>query len=215
MATFQWGIQGLFTSLLPFLLNHQPACRTLSCHVNPGDDSSCKRLLVPLLDGTECAPHRVSCLNCLQSYVFRHILMRNVLFQWCLKGHCVSTEELGSSVVVHGAWSSWSGFSPCSRTCGGGISHRTRKCTNPRWVVKIPDSKSNCTCALSPYFRPAFGGSDCEGADVEAELCHQQVGSYCWCLPWPPGPESRSALLPLLSQYKQCLTFKCLLRFVI
>ncbi|XP_011613507.2 A disintegrin and metalloproteinase with thrombospondin motifs 13 isoform X1 [Takifugu rubripes] len=107
-----------------------PACRTLSCHVNPGDDSSCKRLLVPLLDGTECAPHR-----------------------WCLRGHCVSTEELSSSVVVHGAWSSWSGFSPCSRTCGGGISHRTRKCTNPR---------------------PAFGGSDCEGADVEAELCHQQ-----------------------------------------
>ncbi|XP_045890973.1 A disintegrin and metalloproteinase with thrombospondin motifs 13 [Micropterus dolomieu] len=106
-----------------------PACRALSCHINPDDDSSCKRLLVPLLDGTECAPN-----------------------QWCLKGRCVSSDELSSSMVVHGSWSSWSEFSPCSRTCGGGVSHRTRKCSNPR---------------------PAFGGSDCEGPDIEAELCHQ------------------------------------------
>ncbi|XP_037338598.2 A disintegrin and metalloproteinase with thrombospondin motifs 13 isoform X2 [Pungitius pungitius] len=107
-----------------------PACRVLSCHINPDDNSSCKRLLIPLLDGTECAPN-----------------------QWCLKGRCVSSDELGSSVVVHGSWSNWSGFSPCSRTCGGGVTHRRRKCNNPR---------------------PAFGGNDCEGSDVEAELCHRQ-----------------------------------------
>ncbi|KAI3372359.1 hypothetical protein L3Q82_022853, partial [Scortum barcoo] len=107
-----------------------PACRALSCHINPHDDSSCKRLLVPLLDGTECAPN-----------------------QWCLKGRCVSPDELSSSVVVHGSWSSWSELSPCSRTCGGGVTHRTRKCNNPS---------------------PAFGGKDCEGPDIEAELCHQQ-----------------------------------------
>ncbi|XP_040011211.1 A disintegrin and metalloproteinase with thrombospondin motifs 13 [Xiphias gladius] len=107
-----------------------PACRVLSCHINPDDDSSCKRLLVPLLDGTECAPN-----------------------QWCLKGRCVSPDEFSSSVVVHGSWSSWSEFSPCSRTCGGGVTHRTRQCNNPR---------------------PAFGGNDCRGLDVEAELCHQQ-----------------------------------------
>ncbi|XP_029016059.1 A disintegrin and metalloproteinase with thrombospondin motifs 13 isoform X5 [Betta splendens] len=107
-----------------------PACRVLSCHINPHDDSSCKRLLVPLLDGTECA-----------------------LNQWCLRGRCVSTEELGPSVVVHGAWSGWSDFSACSRTCGGGVAHRTRQCNNPR---------------------PAFGGSHCKGPDTEAHLCHQQ-----------------------------------------
>uniref|UniRef100_UPI0037E94555 A disintegrin and metalloproteinase with thrombospondin motifs 13 n=1 Tax=Semicossyphus pulcher TaxID=241346 RepID=UPI0037E94555 len=107
-----------------------PACRALSCHTSPDDDSSCKRLLVPLLDGTECAPN-----------------------QWCLRGRCVSLDELSSSVVVHGAWSSWSEFSSCSRTCGGGVTCRTRKCNNPR---------------------PAFGGNDCEGPDIEAELCHQQ-----------------------------------------
>lgn len=45
----------------------QPACRVLSCHVNPDDDSSCKRLLVPLLDGTECALNQVLLLVCLVS----------------------------------------------------------------------------------------------------------------------------------------------------
>ncbi|XP_015253243.1 PREDICTED: A disintegrin and metalloproteinase with thrombospondin motifs 13 [Cyprinodon variegatus] len=107
-----------------------PACRVLSCHVKPEDVGSCKRLLVPLLDGTECAPN-----------------------QWCLKGRCVSTDDFGSSVVVNGSWSSWSEFSSCSRTCGGGVMLRTRECNNPR---------------------PAFGGIDCEGPDIEVELCHQQ-----------------------------------------
>uniref|UniRef100_A0A3B4VK75 ADAM metallopeptidase with thrombospondin type 1 motif, 13 n=1 Tax=Seriola dumerili TaxID=41447 RepID=A0A3B4VK75_SERDU len=107
-----------------------PVCRVLSCQINPDDDSSCKRLLVPLLDGTECAPN-----------------------QWCLKGRCVSPEDLSSSMVVHGSWSSWSEFSPCSRTCGGGVTRRTRQCNNPR---------------------PAFGGNECQGPDIDAELCHQQ-----------------------------------------
>ncbi|XP_043967332.1 A disintegrin and metalloproteinase with thrombospondin motifs 13 [Gambusia affinis] len=106
-----------------------PACRALSCHVKPEDISSCKRLLVPLLDGTECAPN-----------------------QWCLKGRCVSPDDFGVSVVVNGSWSSWSGFSSCSRTCGGGVMLRTRECNNPR---------------------PAFGGNDCDGPDIEAELCNQ------------------------------------------
>ncbi|CAL8247536.1 unnamed protein product [Merluccius merluccius] len=107
----------------------QPPCRVLSCHINVGDDSSCKRLLVPLLDGTECGPK-----------------------QWCLKGRCVAPDELSSS-VVHGSWSSWSEFSSCSRMCGGGVRYRMRDCNNPR---------------------PAFGGNECEGQDVEAELCHRR-----------------------------------------
>ncbi|XP_061673289.1 A disintegrin and metalloproteinase with thrombospondin motifs 13 isoform X2 [Syngnathoides biaculeatus] len=107
-----------------------PTCRVLSCHTNPNDESSCKRLLLPLLDGTECGPN-----------------------QWCLKGRCVSPHQLSTSEVIHGSWSSWSGFSGCSRTCGGGIAHRTRQCNNPR---------------------PAFGGDDCVGMSIEAELCNRR-----------------------------------------
>ncbi|XP_066569266.1 A disintegrin and metalloproteinase with thrombospondin motifs 13 [Amia ocellicauda] len=106
-------------------------CRVLSCHVTPGDRNTCTRLLIPLLDGSECGPN-----------------------QWCLKGRCVSPPQMSSSVMVHGAWSSWSAFSPCSRTCGGGVSFRKRQCNNPR---------------------PAFGGRDCEGRDIDAELCNRQA----------------------------------------
>ncbi|XP_057688786.1 A disintegrin and metalloproteinase with thrombospondin motifs 13 isoform X2 [Corythoichthys intestinalis] len=107
-----------------------PMCRVLSCHTDPNDDSSCKRLLVPLLDGTQCGPNL-----------------------WCLKGRCVSPDQLSTSAVVHGSWSSWSGFSPCSRTCGGGVINRIRECNNPR---------------------PTFGGNYCVGLDIEAELCNQK-----------------------------------------
>ncbi|XP_069039637.1 A disintegrin and metalloproteinase with thrombospondin motifs 13 isoform X2 [Lepisosteus oculatus] len=106
-------------------------CRVLSCHVTPNDHSSCSRLLVPLLDGSECGPN-----------------------QWCLKGRCVSPTQLSSPAMIHGAWSGWSEFSQCSRTCGGGVRSRRRQCNNPR---------------------PAFGGRSCEGRDVEAGLCNTQA----------------------------------------
>ncbi|KAK3539512.1 hypothetical protein QTP70_009492 [Hemibagrus guttatus] len=37
-----------------FTSNDMATCRFLSCHITPGDRSTCTRLLVPLLDGTEC-----------------------------------------------------------------------------------------------------------------------------------------------------------------
>uniref|UniRef100_A0A8C0EY16 ADAM metallopeptidase with thrombospondin type 1 motif 13 n=1 Tax=Bubo bubo TaxID=30461 RepID=A0A8C0EY16_BUBBB len=84
-------------------------CEVLSCHVQPGDKSSCTRLLVPLLDGTECGINK-----------------------WCSKGQCSSLEELNPMAVVHGQWSVWSPFSSCSRSCGGGVMTRQRFCNNPR-----------------------------------------------------------------------------------
>uniref|UniRef100_A0A8C4XKR2 ADAM metallopeptidase with thrombospondin type 1 motif 13 n=1 Tax=Falco tinnunculus TaxID=100819 RepID=A0A8C4XKR2_FALTI len=105
-------------------------CEVLSCHVQPADKSSCTRLLVPLLDGTECGINK-----------------------WCSKGQCSSLEELNPMAVVHGQWSGWSPFSPCSRSCGGGVVLRQRFCNNPR---------------------PAFGGQECRGASVQAEMCNTQ-----------------------------------------
>lgn len=41
----------------------------------------------------------------------------------------------GESPVRHnpqdGGWGAWSGWGPCSRTCGTGVAFRTRKCDNP------------------------------------------------------------------------------------
>lgn len=111
-----------------------------------------------------------------------------LLLQWCLKGRCVSPEDLGSSAVVHGSWSSWTEFSSCSRTCGGGVTLQTRQCNNPRWQTSWKIKKWQffffCFVCLKRLliFRPAFGGADCEGPNIQAELCNQQASSYRLCL---------------------------------
>uniref|UniRef100_A0A8C6VJI6 ADAM metallopeptidase with thrombospondin type 1 motif 13 n=1 Tax=Naja naja TaxID=35670 RepID=A0A8C6VJI6_NAJNA len=105
-------------------------CQVLSCHTNPADPSSCSRLHVPLLDGTECGINK-----------------------WCSKGRCSSLEDLSPVSMVHGQWSTWGSFTPCSRSCGGGITSRQRQCNNPR---------------------PAFGGQPCQGEALQAEMCHVQ-----------------------------------------
>ncbi|XP_034968549.2 A disintegrin and metalloproteinase with thrombospondin motifs 13 isoform X2 [Zootoca vivipara] len=105
-------------------------CKVLSCHTNPADQSSCTRILIPLLDGTECGINK-----------------------WCSKGRCRSLEELIPIAAVHGEWSTWTAFTACSRSCGGGVVARRRQCNNPR---------------------PAFGGHQCEGEDLQAEMCNEQ-----------------------------------------
>uniref|UniRef100_A0A2K5E717 ADAM metallopeptidase with thrombospondin type 1 motif 13 n=1 Tax=Aotus nancymaae TaxID=37293 RepID=A0A2K5E717_AOTNA len=77
--------------------------------LNPLEQSSCSRLLVPLLDGTECGVEK-----------------------WCAKGRCRSLVELTPIAAVNGHWSSWGPPSPCSRSCGGGVVTRRRQCSNPR-----------------------------------------------------------------------------------
>ncbi|XP_075038771.1 hemicentin-1 [Mixophyes fleayi] len=51
---------------------------------------------------------------------------------------------------VHGAWSLWQAWGPCSKTCGKGTQTRTRLCNNPP---------------------PSFDGSHCEGQDTQTQIC--------------------------------------------
>uniref|UniRef100_A0A8C5PLW8 ADAM metallopeptidase with thrombospondin type 1 motif 13 n=1 Tax=Leptobrachium leishanense TaxID=445787 RepID=A0A8C5PLW8_9ANUR len=114
-----------------FSRNDLDTCRVLSCHTSQQDRRSCNRILVPLLDGTECGDNK-----------------------WCHKGQCSSLEDLNPVAVMHGAWSSWTSYSSCSRSCGGGVVTRKRQCNNPR---------------------PAFGGRNCEGPSLQAEMCNTQA----------------------------------------
>ncbi|KAG8509453.1 A disintegrin and metalloproteinase with thrombospondin motifs 13 [Galemys pyrenaicus] len=114
-----------------FASQHLDMCQALSCHTDPGDQSGCSRLRIPLLDGTKCGVDK-----------------------WCFRGRCRSPAGLPAVGPVHGHWSSWGRPGPCSRSCGGGVATRQRRCDNPR---------------------PAFGGRACVGADLQAEMCHTQA----------------------------------------
>ncbi|XP_066299152.1 angiopoietin-1 receptor-like [Branchiostoma lanceolatum] len=59
-----------------------------------------------------------------------------------------------TAVPVHGGWSDWDDWSPCSVSCGNGTRTRTRTCDNPS---------------------PAFGGQDCEGRNQHVEPCPDQL----------------------------------------
>ena len=52
--------------------------------------------------------------------------------------------------AVNGGWSNWSGYTECSRSCGGGTQTRNRSCTNPS---------------------PQHGGLNCRGNSSESRPC--------------------------------------------
>ena len=96
------------------------------------------------------------------------VLIRSIIFgifhSWSL---CHS-----SGLAINGGWGSWSSFSSCSKTCGGGTKRRTRRCNNPT---------------------PAYGGADCSGAASETSSCNTDHCPAHSC----PGDRKRSLLLGL------------------
>jgi hypothetical protein len=61
--------------------------------------------------------------------------------------------DTGELVSVDGGWSSWSGWSTCTVSCGGGTQTRTRTCTNPT---------------------PKCNGANCVGDPTDTQSCNTQ-----------------------------------------
>lgn len=101
-------------------------CKALWCH---RIGRKCETKFMPAAEGTICGHD-----------------------MWCRGGQCVKYGDEGPK-PTHGHWSDWSSWSPCSRTCGGGVSHRSRLCTNPK---------------------PSHGGKFCEGSTRTLKLCNSQ-----------------------------------------
>ena len=108
-------------------------CAHLWCTHN-NNPELCKTKKGPPMDGTACGKNK-----------------------WCINGYCESTSKSLESKdglrhnALSGGWSSWSRWGDCTRTCGGGVSFRTRRCDNPR---------------------PSYGGKPCPGISEEYQLCN-------------------------------------------
>ncbi|XP_055962583.1 hemicentin-1 [Sorex fumeus] len=87
---------------------------------------------------------------------------------------CVARNVMGSvlirvqvTVQVHGGFSPWSAWRPCSVSCGKGLQRRSRSCDSPS---------------------PANGGSPCAGADSETRPCQPRpcpvAGGWSAWSPW-------------------------------
>lgn len=49
------------------------------------------------------------------------------------------------------SWDAWGGFGECSRSCGSGVTLRTRRCVTHRFVHFV---LIHCKCVLKPALRP-------------------------------------------------------------
>lgn len=97
-------------------------CGVLYC---TNDGYKCISRGAPPVDGTRCGD--------------RH---------WCIKGEC----EDDGSAMIDGGWSDWVDTHSCTQTCGGGVTWKTRSCTNP-----VPQN----------------GGKNCEGSNKGSwEMCN-------------------------------------------
>ncbi|XP_063057327.1 hemicentin-1 isoform X2 [Engraulis encrasicolus] len=87
---------------------------------------------------------------------------------------CVARNLMGSVLVrvpltvrVHGGFSEWMEWGPCSVSCGEGVQHRLRQCNNPL---------------------PANGGRHCVGSDTDTRTCHGKPcpvdGGWSEWSPW-------------------------------
>ncbi|XP_047609819.1 hemicentin-1 isoform X2 [Phacochoerus africanus] len=95
--------------------------------------------------------------------------------QVCNERHC----------PIDGKWATWTSWSACTVSCGGGARQRTRDCSDPA---------------------PQYGGNRCEGSDVQSDFCNSDScpthGNWS---PWSGwGTCSRTCNGGQMRRYRTC-----------
>ncbi|XP_054287703.1 A disintegrin and metalloproteinase with thrombospondin motifs 7-like [Macrosteles quadrilineatus] len=121
-------------------------CSQLWCKTR--DAASTMSLGDPPAEGTNCGPNK-----------------------WCFNKECVAQGQ--RLAAVNGEWGEWKGWSECSRSCGGGVSVRERKCDNPqpqhkgRYCLGQRHEYAMCNTQDCPP-GPAFKATQCSEFDDKA-----------------------------------------------
>ncbi|XP_004706727.1 hemicentin-1 [Echinops telfairi] len=86
---------------------------------------------------------------------------------------------------VDGKWATWASWSACTVSCGGGARQRTRDCSDPA---------------------PQYGGSKCEGSDVQSDFCNSDpCPTHGHWSPWSGwGMCSRKCSGGQMRRYRTC-----------
>ncbi|XP_013791189.2 A disintegrin and metalloproteinase with thrombospondin motifs 18-like, partial [Limulus polyphemus] len=108
------------------VLQEHNVCKSLWCQKRGRE---CATNFMPAAEGTSCG--------------------RNM---WCRRGRCVVVDTNGIR-PVNGGWGFFSAWSPCSKTCGGGIAFKQRYCDRPK---------------------PRNFGRNCQGKDRVYQVCNQE-----------------------------------------
>ncbi|XP_015608491.1 A disintegrin and metalloproteinase with thrombospondin motifs 20 isoform X2 [Cephus cinctus] len=128
------------SKICPYMVSD--VCKRLWCTAPIWDDNQqCHTQHMPWADGTACAQGK-----------------------WCQRGECVSRRNLKP---VHGQWGAWGYYGECSRSCGGGIKKKYRKCNNP-----IPQHSGNYCIGEHVKYR-SCGTTECPAGtpDFREQQC--------------------------------------------
>ncbi|KAM4676040.1 A disintegrin and metalloproteinase with thrombospondin motifs 20 [Discoglossus pictus] len=136
-------------------------CKRLWCTSVEGVHKGCRTQHMPLADGSDCG-HGM----------------------YCRSGLCVNKQI--DTRPVDGEWGSWSSYSSCSRTCGGGIKTTSRECNRPepknggKYCVGRRMKFRSCSTDSCPKGRRDFREEQCSHFDGKHFNINGLTASVRW-----------------------------------
>ncbi|KAH8287902.1 hypothetical protein KR018_006958, partial [Drosophila ironensis] len=83
----------------------------------------------------------------------------------------ITTKKLKKKVYPYPRWDKWSDWSPCSRSCGGGVMYQTRKCINRNISTNNLLTSNACVGYFKRYQLCNDDPCDIQSPDFRASQC--------------------------------------------